>query len=76
VALITANFVRVFEGSGINRPTEHQTRISSMFANGNLVLSACDSEKLFGVSRGPTEFNYARYFSDLAVDKHYPSVKM
>jgi ribosomal protein S18 acetylase RimI-like enzyme len=44
-----------------------------MFTNSNLVFSAWDGEKLVGVCRCLTDFNYACYLSDLAVDKRYQS---
>ena len=71
--LATADIIRVFETSGIVRPTQDQTRISQMFTNSNLVFSAWDGERLVGVCRCLTDFNYACYLSDLAVDKRYQS---
>ena len=71
--LATADIIRVFETSGIVRPMQDQTRISQMFTNSNLVFSAWDGEKLVGVCRCLTDFNYACYLSDLAVDKRYQS---
>jgi ribosomal protein S18 acetylase RimI-like enzyme len=74
VLLDTVDIIRVFEASGITRPTQDPTRISQMFIHSNLVFSAWDNEKLIGVCRSLTDFNYACYLSDLAVDKHYQSV--
>ncbi len=73
VLLDTVDIIRVFEASGITRPTQDPTRISQMFIHSNLVFSAWDNEKLIGVCRSLTDFNYACYLSDLAVDKHYQS---
>ncbi len=44
-----------------------------MIKNSNLIVSAWDSEKLIGIARSMTDFHYACYLSDLAVDKNYQS---
>lgn len=63
--------VRVFDRSGIVRPTGDLPRIARMFAAPGLVLSAWDGERLVGVSRSLTDYVYCCYLSDLAVDKDY-----
>ena len=63
--------VRVFDRSGIVRPTGDLPRIARMFAAPCLVLSAWDGERLVGVSRSLTDYVYCCYLSDLAVDKDY-----
>lgn len=65
------DIVRVFENSGIRRPTTDLPRIARMFASPCLVLSAWDGETLIGVSRSLTDFAYCCYLSDLAVDRKY-----
>lgn len=62
---------RVFEASGITRPTRDIPRIARMFANANLVISAWDGARLVGVSRALTDYSYCCYLSDLAVDVAY-----
>lgn len=62
---------RVFEASGISRPTKDIPRITQMFANANVVISAWDEGRLVGVSRALTDFSYCCYLSDLAVDAAY-----
>jgi len=62
---------RVFDASGITRPTHDIERIGRMFANANLVLSAWDGERLVGVCRALTDYSYCCYLSDLAVDRDY-----
>ncbi len=42
-----------------------------MIKNSNLIVSAWDSDKLIGIARSMTDFHYACYLSDLAVDKKY-----
>lgn len=60
---------RVYDDSGINRPTKDLDRIAKMYENSNLVLSAWKDGKLVGVSRALTDFSYCCYLSDLAVTK-------
>jgi GNAT superfamily N-acetyltransferase len=62
---------RVFEASGISRPTKDIPRIAQMFANANVVISAWDGARLIGVSRALTDYSYCCYLSDLAVDVAY-----
>jgi len=66
-----AAVARLFDASGIVRPTSDIPRIARMFANANLVISAWDSLRLVGVSRALTDFSYCCYLSDLAVDADY-----
>lgn len=65
-----AAVARLFDASGIVRPTSDIPRIARMFANANLVISAWDGLRL-GVSRALTDFSYCCYLSDLAVDADY-----
>ncbi|MFZ1827634.1 MAG: GNAT family N-acetyltransferase [Candidatus Competibacteraceae bacterium] len=64
-----AEVVRVFNASGITRPTTDLPRIARMFAAPSLVISAWQSSRLVGVSRSLTDYSYCCYLSDLAVDK-------
>lgn len=66
-----AEVIRVYDASGIVRPTSDLPRIARMYAGSNLVISAWDGAKLVGVSRSITDFSYACYLSDLAVDRAY-----
>ena len=66
--------VRVFEASGITRPTKDVARIARMFAAQALTISAWDGMKLVGVSRSLTDYAYCCYLSDLAVDKEYQAL--
>jgi ribosomal protein S18 acetylase RimI-like enzyme len=63
--------VRVFDASGITRPTHDVGRIGRMFKNSNLIVSAWADGKLIGICRALTDFSYCCYLSDLAVDKAY-----
>lgn len=60
---------RVFNASGITRPTGDLARIARMFAAPSLVISAWQNGRLIGVSRSLTDYSYCCYLSDLAVDK-------
>lgn len=63
--------VRVFDRSGIKRPTDDLPRIARMFSAPCLTLSAWADGTLVGVSRSLTDFAYCCYLSDLAVDSEY-----
>ena len=63
--------VRVFDHSGIKRPTGELPRIARMFAAPCLLLSAWVDGELVGLARSLTDHAYCCYLSDLAVDKHY-----
>jgi GNAT superfamily N-acetyltransferase len=62
---------RVFDASGITRPTADLPRIARMFAAPCLVISAWHGDRLVGLSRSLTDHAYCCYLSDLAVDKAY-----
>lgn len=62
---------RVFDASGITRPTNDIPRIARMFATSNLVISAWANEVLVGVCRALTDYSYCCYLSDLAVDQAF-----
>lgn len=61
--------VRVFDRSGIKRPTSDLPRIARMFAAPSLLLSAWIDNELVGLCRSLTDYSYCCYLSDLAVDK-------
>lgn len=63
--------VRVFDQSGIKRPTDNLPRIARMFAAPCLLLSAWVDNELVGVARSLTDYAYCCYLSDLAVNKDY-----
>ena len=71
VPLDPLDVVRVFESSGIKRPTSDLPRIARMFAAPSLTLSAWVEGKLVGLSRSLTDYSYCCYLSDLAVDSAY-----
>ena len=69
--LSVADVIRVFNASGIVRPTQDAARIKQMFAQANLVVSAWHEGVLVGLARGLTDHSYCCYLSDLAVDQAY-----
>ena len=69
--LHTTDIINVYQSSGINRPIDDAERITEMYANSNLVISAWDGEQLVGVARSLTDFSYCCYLSDLAVNMEY-----
>lgn len=71
---ITAEqFIAVLESSTLaqRRPIDDRECMQGMLKNTNLLVTAWHNEKLIGVARSMTDFHYACYLSDLAVDRHY-----
>ncbi|WP_127559691.1 GNAT family N-acetyltransferase [Saccharospirillum alexandrii] len=50
------------------RPVDDRACIEGMLANASLTISAWDGDLLVGIARSVTDFHYACYLSDLAVD--------
>ena len=69
----TAEFIDVLKRStlGQRRPVDDLPCIQAMLRHGNLLCTAWDGEKLVGVARSVTDFEYCCYLSDLAVDEKY-----
>ncbi|HTA31263.1 MAG TPA: GNAT family N-acetyltransferase [Candidatus Cybelea sp.] len=53
------------------RPVDDRETILAMLQHANLLCTAWDGEKLVGVARSLTDFEYCCYLSDLAVDELY-----
>jgi hypothetical protein len=53
------------------RPVDDPRCIHAMLEHANLLCTAWDGEKLVGVARSLTDFEYCCYLSDLAVDEEY-----
>ncbi len=66
-------FINVYQTStlGERRPIEDRARMQSMMENANLIVTAWSQETLVGISRSLSDFVYATYLSDLAVDRNY-----
>lgn len=69
--LETQDIVRVFESSGIIRPTHDPDRIARIFSASDCVISAWAGQELVGICRALSDFGYCCYLSDLAVSKPY-----
>ncbi len=50
------------------RPVDDRACIEGMLQHANLLVTAWDGDRLVGVARSVTDFNYCCYLSDLAVD--------
>jgi predicted N-acetyltransferase YhbS len=53
------------------RPVDDPNCIRAMLQHANLLCTAWDGNKLVGVARSVTDFEYCCYLSDLAVDEEY-----
>ena len=53
------------------RPVDDSKCIEAMLRHANLLITAWDGERLVGVARSVTDFEYCCYLSDLAVDESY-----
>jgi len=71
--LSTQAFIDVLQHSSLaeRRPVDDRDCIAGMLNNSNLVISAWNADRLVGVARSMTDFHYACYVSDLAVDKAF-----
>lgn len=71
--ITTEQFLQLLKESslGERRPIEDLDCIEGMLRNSNLVVSAWHESKLIGIARSLTDFNYACYLSDLAVNMQY-----
>ena len=63
--------IRVFDSSGLKRPTKDVPRIARMFATSNLILSAWSDGKLVGLCRALTDYSNCCYLADLAIDRGF-----
>jgi GNAT superfamily N-acetyltransferase len=73
-APVTADrFIELLNKStlGERRPVKDRECMQGMVKNSNLMVSAWNGDRLIGVARSMTDFHYACYLSDLAVDKEY-----
>lgn len=67
----TSAVIALYRDSGLNRPVDDAERITTMYRNSNVIISAWDDELLVGVARSVTDLVYCCYLSDLAVLKAY-----
>jgi len=67
----TKEIIDVYRSSGISRPIADPARISKMYANSNLIITAWAGDELVGIARSLTDFCYCCYLSDLAIKREY-----
>ncbi|NUQ37978.1 MAG: GNAT family N-acetyltransferase [Caldilineales bacterium] len=66
-----AQFIDLLQRSTLaaRRPVDDPACIQGMLDHANLLVTAWDGETLVGTARSLTDFHYACYLSDLAVDE-------
>ena len=72
-AITEGEFVDLLRRSTLaeRRPIDDRKCIRAMVEHADLLCTAWDGEKLVGVARSVTDFEYCCYLSDLAVDAGY-----
>ena len=72
-SITSSEFVDILERStlGERRPIDNKKCIQGMLDHADILALALDNGKIVGVARAVTDFNYACYLSDLAVDVDY-----
>ncbi len=72
-AITEREFVDLLRRSTLaeRRPVDDPKCIRAMVEHADLLCTAWDGEKLVGVARSVTDFEYCCYLSDLAVDAGY-----
>jgi len=71
--ITAAEFIDVLKRSTLaeRRPVDNPKCIQAMLDHADLLCTAWDGEKLVGLARSVTDFEYCCYLSDLAVDQAY-----
>jgi GNAT superfamily N-acetyltransferase len=69
--VVAAELARLYERSGLRRPTADLTRIGRMILGADLSFTAWHGARLVGVARCLTDFCHSCYLADLAVDRQY-----
>lgn len=71
--ITVAEFVDLLQRSTLaeRRPVDDLNCIKAMLDHADLLCTAWDADKLVGVARSVTDFEYCCYLSDLAVDQAY-----
>jgi len=66
-------FINILKNStlGERRPIDDLETIEGMIENADIIITATINNKIVGVARAVTDFNYSCYLSDLAVDTQY-----
>lgn len=71
VPLDVDTFIDLLRRSGLaaRRPVEDRECMTGMLRHANLTVTAWQNDVLVGIARAVTDFSYACYLSDLAVDR-------
>jgi len=71
--LAVEQFIDILNRSTLaaRRPVEDFECIEGMLKHADIIIVAKQGDKIVGVARSVTDFNYCCYLSDLAVDKEY-----
>ena len=71
--LTTDEFINILNRStlGERRPIDDKECIDDMIENADIIVLAIDSDKIVGVARAVTDYNYCCYLSDLAMEQKY-----
>ena len=74
--LTAGQFVELLKRSRLaeRRPVHNTGCMEGVVKNSNLVVSAWLGDELIGIARSVTDFHYACYLSDLAVDQGYQGI--
>lgn len=59
----------LYKASGINRPIDNPSRMATLLASANLLVTARQEGKLVGLARCMTDKAWVVYICDLLVDK-------
>lgn len=72
-AISVEQFIDVLQRStlGERRPLHDRPCLEGMLEHAGLLVTAWDAEKIVGVARAITDFHYACWLSELAVDQNY-----
>jgi len=71
--ITSQEFIEILNRStlGERRPVDDEKCIKGMLDHADILVLAMKEEKIVGVARAISDFNYACYLSDLAVDVAY-----
>jgi ribosomal protein S18 acetylase RimI-like enzyme len=71
--ITSAEFIEILNRSTLaeRRPIDNKKCIQGMLDHADILVLALDDGKIIGVARAVTDFNYACYLSDIAVDVEY-----
>ena len=74
--ITSKEFIEILKHStlGERRPIDNEKCIQGMLDHADILALALDDGKIVGVARAVTDFNYACYLSDLAVDVAYQNM--